>query len=287
MRFLLSLLLPFLLISCSNAQSGTEVYLFDLSKDGDSWSMSNPMNVSQNEGYDNQPSFSPDGSILYFTSNRNGETDLIAYNIDSGEKTWLTETTNRSEYSPTITPDGNHISYITLSNEGVQEFRKINLETGEESLIENDPIIGYFVWIDEHSYLCFVLATEDQPSTLQIHNTESGEKTILGERPGRSFHKIPGAKAVSFIRTINDEAEIFGYYYENESTEFIHSTLSGSQDMVWLPSGEILMGQGAKLSIGSDSNWSELVDLSIFDLSGISRMAVNSDGSKIAIIVEE
>ena len=287
MRYILSLILTFLMISCSSAQSGTEVYVFDLSQKGEIWTLSNPVNVSQNEGYDNQPSFSSDGSILYFTSNRNGETDLIAYNFDSGEKTWLTETTNRSEYSPTITPDGNHISFITLSNEGVQEFRKINFETGEESLIENDPIIGYFVWIDELSYMCFVLATEDQPSTLQIHNTETGEKIILGENPGRSFHKIPGAKAVSFIQTINDEPEIFGYYYENEGTEFIHSTLSGSQDMVWLPSGEILMGQGSILSIGSDSNWSELIDFSIFDLSDISRMAVNSDGSKIAIIVEE
>ena len=108
MRYILSLILTFLMISCSSAQSGTEVYVFDLSQKGEIWTLSNPVNVSQNEGYDNQPSFSSDGSILYFTSNRNGETDLIAYNFDSGEKTWLTETTNRSEYSPTITPDGNH-----------------------------------------------------------------------------------------------------------------------------------------------------------------------------------
>ncbi len=287
MRYLLSLFISIVLLGCSTAQTGTEVYLFDVSNDGETWSLSNPLNVSQNVGYDNQPSFSPDGTILYFTSNRNGETDLVAYDIGSGGKTWVTETAKRSEYSPTITPDGNHISFISLTNEGVQEFRKINVETRVETLIEDDPIIGYFVWIDDESYLSFVLANEDQPSTLQIHNSETGEKTILGENPGRSFHKIPGSKAVSYIQTIHEAPEIFGYYFVNESTEFIHSTLSDSQDMAWLPSGEILMGLGSKLFIASDSNWLELVDLSNFDLTGISRLAANSTGTKLAIVVEE
>lgn len=287
MRYLPSLLLPLILFSCTTAQSGTEVYLFDLSFEDDTWELSNPMNVSQNTGYDNQPSFSPDGSILYFTSNRDGETDLVAYDIESEEKTWITNTTNRSEYSPTITPDGNHISFITLSNEGVQEFRKIHLETKEESLIENDPIIGYFVWIDEESYLSFVLASEEQPSTLQIHNNATGVKTILGESPGRSFHKIPGAKAVSFIQSVNEQADIFAYYIENETTEYVHSTLDGSQDMVWLPNGDILMGSGSMLSISSNSDWEPFIDLASFNLSGVSRMAIHPKGSKIAIVVEE
>lgn len=287
MRILLSLSLSVFLLGCSTAQSGTEVYLFDLAIDGESWTLSNPQNISQNEGYDNQPSFSPDGSTLYYTSNRDGETDLVAFEIETGNKTWLTNTESRSEYSPTVTPDGEHISFITLSSDGIQEFREIHVNSGEETLIENDPIIGYFVWIDEVSYLCFVLATEDQPSTLQIHNTETGERKILGENPGRSFHKIPGAKAVSFIQTIEEEPVVFAYYIENESRQMVHSTLEDSQDMVWLPNGDIIMGSGSTLYISSNENWKELINLSSFSLSGITRMAVHPGGTKIAIVVEE
>ncbi|MEO1254394.1 MAG: steroid delta-isomerase, partial [Bacteroidota bacterium] len=50
------------------AQPNTEVYLFDISYDkrGLPQSVKNPINISQNEGYDNQPAFWPDGkSILY------------------------------------------------------------------------------------------------------------------------------------------------------------------------------------------------------------------------------
>ena len=38
-------------------------------------------------------------------------------------KIWLTNTPNRSEYSPQFTPDGQELSYITLSPEGIQDFR--------------------------------------------------------------------------------------------------------------------------------------------------------------------
>jgi len=287
MRLLQTIFLATTIISCSNAQTGTEVYLFDLTFNDGSYSLSNPVDISNNPGYDNQPSFSLDGSTLYFTSNRNGETDLVAYNINSAQKTWLTSTENRSEYSPTITPDGKHISFITLSSDGIQEFRKLNLETGEEELIEDDPIIGYFVWIDEVSYLSFVLANEDQPSTLQIHSIETGEKTILGENPGRSFQHIPGAKAVSYIQTKNNETGIYAYFYESDSSEIISPTLEFSQDMAWLPSGEMIMGKGSELFINKGNEWNLLTDLEQYSFSGITRIAVNAGGTKIAIVVEE
>ncbi len=289
MRIIFIFLTLILISNCTSSSTNPdiEVYLFDLDFNGETWTLSNPQNISQNEGYDNQPSFSPDGSTLYYTSNRDGETDLVAYNIDSGNKTWLTNTESRSEYSPTITPDGEHLSFITLSSNGVQEFRKIHLESGEETLIENDPIIGYFVWMDEESYLCFVLATDDQPSTLQLHNTETNEKTILGENPGRSFHHIPGASAVSYIQTNNDVPSIYAYYYETDSSEIITSTLENSQDMVWLPTGHMIMGSDSELFINNEQKWDSLFDLKNYSLSGVTRMAVNTVGTRIAIVVEE
>ena len=278
-----------LIVSCTSSETNTdiEVFLFDLTLEDESWTLSNPQNISENEGYDNQPSFSPDGSTLYYTSNRDGETDIVAFDIESGNKTWLTSTTNRSEYSPTITPDGEHISFITLSSEGVQEFRKLNLETGEEELIEDESIIGYFVWLDNETYMCFVLATDDQPSTLQIHNNESGEKTILGNNPGRSFQHIPGAKAVSYIQTMNNETGIYAYFYESDSSEIISPTLEFSQDMAWLPNGRLLMGSGSELFIYDNNDWSLFTDLDSFGLTGITRMAVHPDGTKMAIVVEK
>ena len=72
------LALGFLLTSAwTFAQANTEIYLFDLELDHGSPILSNPKNISNNEGYDNQPSFLDDHTVL-FSSTRDGQTDAGA-----------------------------------------------------------------------------------------------------------------------------------------------------------------------------------------------------------------
>jgi hypothetical protein len=287
MRILHSFFISLFIYCYATAQTDTDIYLFDLTHTDDGWSLTNPINISNNEGYDNQPSFSPDGYTLYYSSHRNGETDLVAYNTTTGSQSWLTNTSSRSEYSPTITPDSSFLSFISLTNEGVQEFRKIHLGTEKETLIESDPIIGYFVWINTQSYLCFVLPTNEQPATLQIHHNATGEKIILGERPGRSFHQIPSSNAVSYIQNIQDEASIFSYQLETDDSELIGSTIENSQDMAWLPTGEIIMGKGSELFINKENDWYSIGNFESYSINQITRIAINSTGTKIALVAEE
>ena len=63
----------------SFAQPSTEVYLFELSEDGPS----NPVNISDNEGYDNQPSFWSDSKSVLYARTVNGQTEIARYFIDS------------------------------------------------------------------------------------------------------------------------------------------------------------------------------------------------------------
>ena len=60
-----------LLSIASYAQSNTEVFLFDLETNSSKIELKNVKNLSNNEGYDNQPSFLNDRYIL-FASSRNG-----------------------------------------------------------------------------------------------------------------------------------------------------------------------------------------------------------------------
>ena len=95
-KFLLVLLTLFFITAF--AQPATEVYLFELKAVDNLFTVSNPVNISNNRGYDNQPSFMKNGQDVLFTSTRNGQTDIVRYNINKNRKTWLTDTKG-SEYS--------------------------------------------------------------------------------------------------------------------------------------------------------------------------------------------
>ena len=66
---LLFLLLLALQAAPSAPPPDTEIFLAPLAPDG---TVGRPVNVSNSPGYDNQPSFTPDGGAMLFTSIRGG-----------------------------------------------------------------------------------------------------------------------------------------------------------------------------------------------------------------------
>ena len=80
------------------AQPNTEVHLVDIMKVDGKITLSNLRNISNNQGYDNQPSFYDDNTIL-FSSTRNGQTGIAKYNIEADSTSWVTNTPEGSEYS--------------------------------------------------------------------------------------------------------------------------------------------------------------------------------------------
>lgn len=93
----------------------TEIYLLDLTVAKGSVSINNPRNITNHFGYDNQPFFDPDKSILYYTSaDEKGNTDIRSFDFVSNKTVQLTKTSEK-EYSPTvINPEDHYIRYPAL-----------------------------------------------------------------------------------------------------------------------------------------------------------------------------
>ncbi len=107
-----------------NAQEATEIYLFDLIETNNSFTLKNPINISDNKGYDNQPSFTEDGTAILFSSFRNGQTDIARYEIIDNYRTWITNTEG-SEYSPASYPGKKkYFTCVRLDKDGVQLLYK-------------------------------------------------------------------------------------------------------------------------------------------------------------------
>lgn len=277
-------LFTFVLISSLFSQPNTEIYLLDVEfDDQNKVTLSNPVNISNNEGYDNQPSFWPDGNSILYARSVGDQTEIARYNIGSGETTILTKTMQGSEYSPTPTPD-EKISSIRLDTTGLQLLYKYDLAGNDEVLVE-DAVIGYHAWFDKTKLAAFVLG---EPSTLQIIDVKSGSSKTVAEKVGRSIHNIPGTKMVSYVDKSADQWIIKSLHPKKNTKTDIVRTQEGVEDYCWTPRGDIIMGKNEVIWIWNKySGWQELFDLSSYGLSGITRVAVSPQGNQLALVVNQ
>jgi hypothetical protein len=286
MKLLLSIVL--LTSSWVHAQTGSEIYLLDLNGKKNTLSLSNPKNITNHAGYDNQPSFHSAKPLIYYSSfNDDGRSDVKIYNYKTAETTALTQTTER-EYSPMLTPDQKFISCIIQRDNNAQDLGKYPVEGGQPVVIIDNLIVGYHAWIDESRLLLFVLG---EPQTLRMYDTKTKTDKILAEKIGRSLHSIPGQNAMSFVHKISDNEWIIKRLDKATGviTDIV-TTLPGREDLCWTPDGKIIMSDGAKiyfLDPAMEKKWVEIQMDSNEKIKGITRLAINKKGNKLAVVVAE
>ncbi len=75
------------------AQGGTDIWVVSLSSRGSSVTFGTPRNLTQRPGYDNQPTFTPDGAaVLYTRIEGDGPSDIWRAPIRGGAPTRFTRT---------------------------------------------------------------------------------------------------------------------------------------------------------------------------------------------------
>ncbi|MCF6349247.1 MAG: hypothetical protein L3J20_13290 [Flavobacteriaceae bacterium] len=280
------LLLIFLTTVFVYSQPATEVYLFDLIQNDSVFTVENPVNISKNKGYDNQPSFLNDGTGVLFASTRDNQTDIVLYNLENQTKAWLTSTLG-NEYSPIQTPYKKHFTAIRLEGDGTQLLWMYPFSRRKPKVLIENLTVGYHAWYNKNMVVAFVLG---DPSTLQVSNLKFKIKYPIEKNIGRSIHKIPETDLISYISLQENEPEIYSINPVNSEKKYIADALIDSQDMVWTPDGTIIMGKENKLfklKPGIDKEWIEFASLESFKLNGITRIAISPLGNKIAIVVDE
>ena len=273
----------------SVAQPGSEIYLFDISVKKDRVTLSNPVNITNHKGYDNQPFFHPHKSVVYYASaNEEGRTDILSYDYKNKTTVSVTKTSEK-EYSPTLTLDEQYISCIIQRDDGTQDLGKYPIDGGEPSIIINNLKVGYHVWADNSHLGLFVLGT---PNQLHYIRLPTQKDTILSENIGRSLLKVPGESAFSFIHKYTDKDWFIKKINSQTMQVFIIGpTVAGSEDLCWLMDGKILMSDGPKLYFMQPSEgpaWNPVIVSSGADvIKGVTRLAVSGDGKKLALVVAE
>ncbi|MEZ5317479.1 MAG: hypothetical protein R2752_08785 [Vicinamibacterales bacterium] len=263
-------------------QADTEVYVTPLPAAGTTVAADALVNASRSPGYDNQPSFLPDGSGVLYTSNRDGQTDIYRFDFASGAATAVTHTPE-SEYSPIVTPDLRTFSVIRVEADGTQRLWRFDLDGSNPRLVLADvKPVGYHVWVDATHLALFVLGSGREPATLQYADTATGTARVIATGIGRSLHRRPGGGTVSFIsKPAGAHWTVSEFDPATGAVRALVDTADDNrgEDVAWTPDGRLLMSRGAMIvqwRPGSTAGWEPFADFSAAGIDRISRIAVQS-----------
>jgi hypothetical protein len=294
----------------------TEIFLASLLTADGRVTVGPPINISQNPGYDNQPSFSPDGRQILFSSVRRPVlpsrsvdapasatplTDIFRYEISSRSMFRVTSTPE-GEFSPTFMPDGKYISVVRVEADGTQRLWRISDDgpKGETSVILPDAKpVGYYAWIDPRTVALYVLGERGQAATLQVADTQTRKAQVVASNIGRSLQRAPSG-AISFVQREAASADTPVTLMVKQLTsakapdqasmavEPLVRPPSGAAEpyVAWTPDGALLVVVNSILYRwrAGETGWTAVANLGGFGLREVSRLAVSPKGDRIAIV---
>ncbi len=276
----------FFIYSFIYSQVNTEIHLFDIKKTEKGYELKNGKNISNNKGYDSQPYFYNDNIIL-FSSTRNGQTDIAKYNLKENQYSFVNNTQNGSEYSPQKIPNSKNISAVRLDTNGLQRFYSYNYKTGKNKELLSNLKIAYPLWYSKNTIIASVIVNDSLH--LIVSDLKNKTNTTVAKLVGRSLHKIPNTKLISFVSKKNKDEWILKSL--NPDTKEIKkiTSLGKYEDITWLLNGTLLISKREsifKFNPVKDEQPSLFYSFSDENINNISRIAVNSLSSKIAIVAE-
>lgn len=277
----------FLVLSSSFAmsQENPEVYVFDISPVYEGLQLLNVQNVSNNVGYDNQPSFISNEALV-FAGNNDGQTDISKYDLTSNHQSWLNLKTEGGEYSPQMIPSTKDFAAVRLDKDGLQRLYRYNSEGGNSHEMIENLQVAYFAYANDNTILATILNGEEMDLVKINLLTKSGD-TLL-HNAGRSIHKIPKINYMSYTSVNEDKnLDIFMMNIATNESFFICQLPIGVQDYVWLSDSQMLLGSNNRLYLFDTlgpQQWVEVASLEEFGITDISRMAVSPNGKKLAVV---
>lgn len=289
MRFLtLSFLLG--LTTLLNAQENTDIILLDIiNKDG-KMMLQNPKNITNREGYDNQPSFNKDGSkILYSSIREEKQSDIYLYNIADSSHTQITKS-DENEYSPVFMSD-EKISVVRVDRDSLQRLYEMNLNGKKAKLIINhQDSIGYYKWINEKELALFVLP---EPFELRIVRTDTNLTKIVTSKISPSLNVHPKTGKTLFVNEFEPNqwfiCEINDIDERNYEIVPIVNVLDEDHNFTISKNGDFIICNGPKVykyNPDTDQGWMRIYDGSADGYSQFYRLAISDDMTKIALVTK-
>ncbi|WP_286757086.1 hypothetical protein [Roseivirga sp. UBA838] len=289
MKKLMGTLVLMLLVTGAISQTAppsTDIHVYEIKEKKGKITLGKGRNITNRNGYDNQPAFFNNDYILYSAHQEDGQNDIMIYDLYENKSTNLTHSAD-SEYSPYPIPGYQSFAVVRVEEDNSQRLWLYQMDgkTEPQLLFEKIQPVGYFAY-HEGDVLMFVLG---QPVTLVLANTSVVDDDIITSNVGRTIRHIPGTNEFTFERREENGSTII-YRLERSKNEFFKVIEKPANASDWTITGQgtYITSVGTKLLAFNPkhhSNWQEVADLGAMASKGITRMAVSQENDKLAIVI--
>ena len=138
------------------------------------------------EGWDFDPSFSPDGRRIAYRSEHPGDAEIRAVDIGTGQDRALTENID-ADWSPAFSPDGQTIAYATDRRDFTQHIAVMPAEGGAARIIARHVQGEYPTWSPDGEHIAFASQVGSDYDIFVAAAEGSGEPVNLTDDPANDF----------------------------------------------------------------------------------------------------
>ena len=261
----------------------TEVWLGPVDMGDGRFVVGEMKNLSNHPGYDNQPSFDPDGKSLLFSQEAEGvaETGLgihaVRVDLGTGKATRLTKVRG---FSPTMSADGKSI--MTLREGTVWQY-DLGGAKGARVLLPEVKSAGYFTRMDGERWILFM---NEEQRHIAVWDGKTLERIVPGAVTAP--YRIPGQQAVTFAVQEEDTKKLMRMDLAGDrGTVLATIPFKTGGHHVWTSRGTLLIASGNTIHEWNPSKPTEWPVVHQFrepDLQGITRIALSPGEDRIAVV---
>lgn len=290
---LFALALP---ISVAGAQGPNPVnlWLVDLRWNGNRLSVGTPVKLTNDEGNNSQPAFTPDGKAIVFSATRDSgaaaRSEIYRIDLATRKETRVTHTPE-NENSPTVNERGEYVAVRWQPATLFKEFGPWVYApdgTPKQGVLRGPDTTGYFTPLPNGDYA--LTRPKAKIFTLGIFNAKTGTITDVDSGlPALPAQRIPGERALSYVRidSANAHHTIGRVDLDTRKTTTLVPTLVGRTAHAWVAAHRtLLMAKGNVLyarTVGADTAWRAVATFDNTELRNMSAYVVSAQGDRLIV----